>query len=346
MNDGQPGVDEIEPYVAIGPSKELSVSVNKETFDVGFIIFTIIGVIILITIIIVTIVVASRATTLPPPPDASDLNSTPQEVGVNRNFGAAANPRTDVTRNLNFEPHASALTSCHNSPHAVEVDGVCQCVPPFFGPTCQLEKHSSNYFAVGRPHEPTLGITVLDEIQSDGKSFNEHGLVGSCSHTCDQTEGCIGFLYHDPGQCTLLTDKIVVPGNKSIAYSPYIDSTLYLRTSQSLHFQQRVFLASHGSAYPRRYWLTNNTSYYQQVKMRTVYKLPFCPRSIIHYGQYLGIYSLQPFTHDMIPDLISSLRQIPISSQYYLHDTELPLNPPPHWDYKVPLYVAYISKVF
>ena len=40
--DVHPDVEEIKPYVAVGPTKDLSITVRKETFDNAFLIFTII----------------------------------------------------------------------------------------------------------------------------------------------------------------------------------------------------------------------------------------------------------------------------------------------------------------
>lgn len=337
MNDDpHPAPEEIQPYVAIGPTDEYSVSVNKSTFDTGFIIFTIIGVIVLLAIIVATVIFALRAATLPPPPPP--LPKNPQPLTLQQNFGAASSSTYPIGRNLLVPEEASALAVCDAEHHAEIIDGQCRCIPPFFGANCQLERHSNRFFSVGVPNEMNVNFKVLAERKSNGKSFNSEGTANSCSEQCDQTAECVGFIYHAPNMCTLLQEDIVIPGSESIPYSPEIESTLYLRTSENLKFVDRIFLAESFRSFPPRYWLVGQSAGYTQLPLNTVTKLDFYPRNIMSHGSYLGIYSLQPFTSEMIPHLL----RLGPHAQCYIHYPGIILDIPADWEYKGPIYVAYI----
>lgn len=331
-----PGTEEIQPYVAIGPTKELSVTVHKETFDKTFIIITIIGCIILLAGIIFTVIFALQSAKLPPPPPP--LKTNPQEPTIHLNYGASTNSNYPINRNLIMPDDASIIQNCSISTNTIVENGKCKCKPPFFGADCSLERHRKNYFSVGVPNEDTLGISIIENVTSNGKSFNENGTIGSCSNLCDHNPECMGFIYHQPGLCTLLKDNIIVPDGESIAYNLNIDSTLYMKDSQNLHFVNRIFLGEYSWSFPPRYWLKDSSHGYLQVHMNKVRKLEFFPDRIISYGSYIGIYSLEPFASDMIDTLI----KVGTNSQCYIHQPDTMLNLPSTWQYKLPLYVAYI----
>jgi hypothetical protein len=329
-----PDGSEIQDYVAMGPTPDLSVSVHKNTFDTMFIIATIIGGLVLLAVVIITVVFALKSAQLPPPPPP--LPPSPDTTSIQQNFGAAANARTPLP-SLSV-PDASEVTTCGPDHHADIKNGQCQCLPPFFGPDCSRERHSKNYFAVGVPNEDTLTMTILAEVESQGKSFNDSRGAGSCSQRCDTTAGCVGFIYHTPNHCTLLGDNVVVPAGESIAYDLHTDSTLYLRNSQNLHFENRVFLGEYTWSLPPRFWLANEASGYLQVPMGVVKHLKFYPTYFLASGSHLGVYSPEPFTSDMIMDII----KLGNTSQSYIHAPDTMLNLPPDWKYKNRLYVAYM----
>lgn len=329
-----PAGNEIQDYVAIGPTQDLSVSVHKSTFDSMFIIATIIGGLVLLAVVIITVIFAMKSAQLPPPPPP--LPPSPDTTSNQQNFGAVANARTPIPA-LSV-PDGSEVPVCTAEYHAELKGGECHCIAPFFGPDCTREKHSTRYFAVGVPNEDTLTMTILEEVESKGKSFNESRGVGSCSQRCDSTAGCVGFIYHTPNQCTLLGDNVVVPAGESIAYHLHTDSTLYLRDSHNLHFENRVFLGEYHWSLPPRFWLDNEAAGYLQVPMGVVKRLKFYPSYYVAHGSYLGVYSPEPFTSDMIPDIIS----LGNTQQSYLHYPDTILDIPADWKYKKQIHVAYV----
>lgn len=326
---------EIHDYVAIGPSPDLSVSVHKDTFDKMFIIATIIGGLVLLAVVVITVIFALRAGQLPPPPPP--LPPSP-DTTAQTNFGSAAKATYPISTSL---PEASELDVCTPDHHADMHDGECRCIPPFFGPDCSLERHHKRYFSVGTPNEDTLHMTILDEVVSNGKSFNQNTGTDSCSNWCDRTDTCIGFIYHETNQCTLLGDNVVVPAGETIAYHPEENSTLYLRDSRNLHFEHKVFLGEYNWSLPPRYWLLNEAPGYLQVPMRIVRKLKFYPEYVLAHGSYVGIYSPESFTSDMIPEIL----KLGNTPQSHIHLPNTMLNLPPHWKYKRALYVAYVPVV-
>lgn len=64
----------IQPYVAVGPSKEYGITMKKSTFDTTFLIITITFIVILVIIVGLIIYASYRVTTPPPPPPPVKIN--------------------------------------------------------------------------------------------------------------------------------------------------------------------------------------------------------------------------------------------------------------------------------
>lgn len=339
VDDPHPSPNEIEPYVAVGPTPDYSITVHKETFDTGFLVVTFIFGLLLLIIITVTIIAAYNFSKLPPPPPGLPL--TPQTLTINTNYGAVPFSAYNVNEKINAPDDGSAFTTkgdCLSAENTQWVDDHCTCIVPFFGHTCSREKYNYRYFAVGVPDETTLGMNVIEEIMSDSKSFNSNGVVNSCSDHCDKNPNCNGFIYHSPGRCTLLSGDVIVPKGQGISYSHNIEPTLYMKSSNNLHFENRIFLAAHPRLIPSRSWLIEHDRGYSQLTKNVIKKINFYPEYVKMYGDYTGIYCLHPFTHDLIPDLLHQ----GTSDQCYIHKSGSTIDIPPDWRYKNPIYVVYI----
>ena len=328
MNDTitrKPMVEEIKPYVAIGPTEELSVTLHKHTFDAAFITFTIAFILVLLIVVGLTIYYAFRAAALPPPPPP--LQPLPEDITLNSNRGGTsfASAKIDDTI-ISDEQYCNSIANA-------QWNGICECIPPFFGPLCNREKHDRKYFSVGIPDESTLEVEILSDVISNGKSFNE----GSCSDLCDKTEDCHSFIYHSPNQCVLLTDKIIIPENAGIAHSEDDDHTLYTRSTDNLFFRDRVFLGQYPFSFSPRYWLIREAPGYKQLLTNTIESIDFFPEHIKIFGDHTGIYCLHPFTINDFPILLKNAN----SSQCIIHHPNTPLKLPPDWKYKTPIYVMY-----
>lgn len=346
MADVHPSVSEIKSYVAVGPTEDLSVTVDKRTFDSAFITATIIFGLLLLILIGFTIYAAYRQSKLPPPPTAPLTPITPA-ASIHTNLGASSHKATPITKKGHIAADASDLTTqhqCKSTPNTIWTENGCDCLAPFFGPSCSKERHDKKYFAVGIPKSnySELNASVIDTVMSDGKSFNANGVQGSCSDHCDKIAGCNGFIYHPidngPGVCTLLSNDVIVPGGSTILYSHDVDATLYLKSSDNLQFEDRIFLSVYAWTIPPRYWLVNETQYYKQVYPNNITTLSFAPGYSKIYGSYTGIYSLHPFTNDEINILLQRRE----NSQCYIHRPGTDITLPPDFQYKTPLYVVYV----
>ncbi|CAH6420163.1 Hypothetical protein HVR_LOCUS1113 [uncultured virus] len=348
LENPYPGVEEIQPYVGVGPSPEYSITVHKSTFDGAFITATIIFGLILLAVVITVIILAYNVSIPPPVPQTINVNQQ-KSLTVNSNYGAVPYPTYKTNKMIKAPDDGSVLTTqneCLSYPNTEWINDSCRCKGAFYGKTCAQEKYSSRYFAVGVPDESTLGITVIDDIISNGKSFNPNGSQGSCSDQCDKTPGCHAFIYHqedglarrEASLCTLLTNDVIVPKGEGISYSNDIESTLYMTTSDRLQFENRVFLGAYTWSFPARYWLTEKAEGYAQLVPHQVTKINFFPEYIKIYGRYTGIYCLEPFSIRDIPEIL----QYGNSIQCYIHHPDNMLNLPPDWKYKTPLYVTYI----
>jgi hypothetical protein len=341
MTDVHPSPDEIKPYVAIGPTPALSVTVHKTTFDRGFIFVTLLFLMFMLIVFALIIYLSFRKSSLPPPPPP--LISLQPPVTLNGDFGAAFVPDAPANYKLQFSEDASELTSkvsCETNNRGKWVDNKCKCTGALYGPTCSQERHDKKYFAVGNPNQNNLQLDVIQRVTSDKKSFNDNGKENSCSSYCDNNDDCIGFIYHNPNDCTLLRNEVVVLNGDIVPYEYDTDATLYLKFSSDLQFDGRIFLATRSLAYPTRFWLTKETPYFKQLRPNMVERLDFFPGDAMVYGDYVGIYRLHPFLMSDVPAILKQGD----APQSYFHRQGTTINLPTDWRYKTPLYVAYLPK--
>ena len=364
--DIHPKPEEIKPYVAIGPSKDLELNVNKSTFDTMFIVITVIFIIVSFTFVGLMLYLAGQKTQLPPPPPP--LQKTPTVLTVNSNMGGVRYPGSKIYGYLDDGSDLKTQSLCTSHSNTIWANDACQCVPPFYGPTCDREKHDSKYFAAGIANESTLKTEVISSSSfnssslsmnfskkltstnynsADSKSFT----ADSCSTQCDNDDTCIGFLYHS-GSCALLNNKITVPKGDSIDFSYDIDANLYLKNSVNplsgciyqnnnciLEFDDIIFLADMIWSFPNRYWLVKEAPGYTQVALNTIEKINFAPTVFKANGLYTGIYTSYKFTYDEIPIIIERGSV----TESYIHYTNTPLSLPLDWKYKTEIYVVYIG---
>jgi hypothetical protein len=331
IDDPHPDENEIKPFVAVGPSEDFSITVHKETFDTGFIIVTIIFILIIVTVLITCIFFSVKQVEI----------YTPQRLPTTTTSTSDATPFSKYAVNDLDGSAYKSITTCLKAPNTKWENEHCTCKAPYFGPTCSLQKHDDRFYAVGVPNEDRISVTILDEFISDGKSFNNLvglGVSGSCSDHCLNNDQCVGFIYHEQGLCTLLTGDVIIPENDNIAYSPDINSTLYTKSSDTLKFEGRIFLSEFPQYFPNRYWLTKESYHYVQLFPREMGQLTFYPNYINVYGCYTGIYSLFPFTLNDVPAIL----EFTDSDKCYIHHPRTELIVPDHWRYHLPIYVMYL----
>lgn len=297
--------DDIKLYVSVGPREDMSITVRKETFDGGFIALTILFIFGLLLVSGITIYFAYHQANLPPPPPPL-VPLTSVDMSLHSNFGAAAS-ENDIISSDN------------------------KCNSPFFGPSCSLEKHDQNYYSVGTPNKSHLQLSIIDTISTPRKSFT----TDSCSSYCNDLDDCVGFFY-EFNVCTLLKDDVFI--DSTLPYSQNTNSTLYMKSSDNLHFNQRIFLGAYIHSLPPRYWLVKETPYYLQLTPKEINKILFAPTYVKTYHPYTGIYCTHSFSLNDIPILLKR----DTSTNCYIHYPGTDINLPSSWKYKTPLYVSYI----
>lgn len=319
-------------YVAIGPSKDLSITVSNHSFNIGLTVFAILFGIGLLIVVGVAIFFAYKGFLLPPPPPPLPINR-PNQLHINR--GAAPSPHAPPQDHIFDKPLSPDI--CHLSPHAKWQGDSCECEEHFFGPTCSFEKHDRKYFSLGTPKRETLQLSIIEETFTKRKSFEE---MDSCSGKCDANDDCIGFMYEN-GHCTLLKDNVTVSAGYTIPYSPDEETTLYMRSRDHLNFEDRIFLAGFASSIPPRFWLVTESDNYTQLTPYQIRPLNFIPLIVKAHGLLTGIYCRHPFSLDDIDILLERGD----TSECYIHRYNTPINVPVDWIHEAKhglLHVVYI----
>lgn len=176
----------------------------------------------------------------------------------------------------------------------------CECLQPFFGPSCTRELYNDNYFGVGATTIDNLDFETLMTIQADRLSFpyiDFSQAVSSeviCTQQCDIRDDCIGVYWPtedsskllEKRTCTLLENVVNLRPTGNIVYNNNFDNNLFLKPAQRLRVQNRVF--AYIGALPLRYYLrdvfTNDDGADQMIAMyeRTQYNFSFKPQLVIN----------------------------------------------------------------
>lgn len=329
-----------EDYISLGLNN-FSIPIHKNSYNTLFLLTIILIGFLFITIIIVSISVSYNSSHLSLP--SKSLQPTVYNPILHSNIGSV----NDIESSVKFYDsedgsYINHETICKSVPTAEWNGTKCICKPPFFGPSCNREKHKNNYFSVGVVNE-NLEVKVIKTIRTHGKSFTLDSSE-SCSDHCDKMDECIGFIYKPTddnlkGTCTLLKDNIIVPKNIEIPFSYRFDSTLYLKSVENLHFIGRVFIAEFVTSLPPRFWLVNETKHYKQLNVNEIAKLNFIPNYVKCYGNCIGIYCKYSFVKEDIKIIMDRGE----NSECYIHRPNTRINLSPDWEYNLPIYVVYLE---
>src|SRR5438132_3075615 len=145
-NPEYPAPDEIKPYVAIGPTPDLSITVHKETFDNTFILFTIIFGSALIVFVGVMLYFCFSLSMLPPPPPP--LRPALLPLTINTNFGAVSSIEENTLFKLAAPDNGSAYTTkqaCLSKKNTIWENNSCICRNNWYGIRFNLEKLDGTY---------------------------------------------------------------------------------------------------------------------------------------------------------------------------------------------------------
>lgn len=304
---------QIKPYVAVGPAPNLSLSIDKRTFDRWFIFATLFLVAVWLVVVGLLIWMTFDQTELKPPANPVPLAPSASAV-LHSNFGGTFSAAAAIPGLVEVHPQSSN-----------------NCEAPFYGPNCSREKHHKNYFAIGEVKSNDLQVDISRTFLSDGKSFK----AGSCSSTCDGTTGCVGFLYSG-STCSLLKGTVTLP-RADLVYGRDLEPNFYLKSTENLAFSDTVFLGKYNFAFPPRYWLVNNTPYFAQLPLNKVERLSFAPKRAMVPPGKTGLYRRHPFLAKDIQLLLS----LGDHAESYIHQPNTTLTLPPDWGNELPIYAVY-----
>ena len=196
----------------------------------------------------------------------------------------------------------------------------CDCVSPFFGRDCYRESYSDSYIAIGSPSSGDVTLEVISTADVDRFSFPfDNGTGTTCTGLCDMDQSCIGVIYNQAQEpdfgmdggakpmCSLLSGYVTVNPSRNIPYTTQEDSSLYVKSTNSLKFTDRVFLYS--GELPLRYWVSDryNDSKGNRVFVSYVgvqYHLDFVPINVVS-SNLTGVFSNKEIPMDNIVDIVN-----------------------------------------
>jgi hypothetical protein len=354
-DDSYPTVDDIHNYVAIGLNKDVSISVEKETFDGAFIITTIILFIVFISIIIILIILNNNITYAPVVYNPA-IPKKPAPLTVNDDYGSSKN---GYTHNLYRKqiPDGENLTKEQcllNNNKWDDTNNNCQCAIGKFGTTCESEFYDYKYKAVGNIKPNDIKAAVIGTYKTKYKSFKKNNsnnnssdiLDESCSNLCDKNYLCNAFFYHNhTNKCILYKNNIIIPDILKLKYSMNTDSTLYTKSLSHLDFTNLIFLSASEFTFQKRYWLFKNNKNLAKIESNIVSHISFIPTYIKYNYDHIGIYSSYEFQYKDIESILIETNDY--NPNYYIHL--------PHNEFYIPnellredsegLYVLYIKYI-
>lgn len=305
--------EEALPYVAVGPSPDLSVTVHKNTYK-RVIVFIIVIFVLVAAILVVLILYNSYKNTRNSSiPNLSNLGSAPTSSGAS--IDSNRSTREELVKLLQPPVRNNYLSV--GSPIDVNVtmyDKTDELTQRY---QCQLlcdsDNHCSGY--VWSQHKEFVKPTVQ---------------VGPRSKNVANT-------------CTLLTGSIQLPIVDSASNSLSKGGSIHLKSPvvntvgfhRNITFRNVVFLADSHYNIPSHYWLTESSIGYQRVARNIVHLLDFKPSLFAGNEEMVGVYSKQPITTENMVELLESGQAI---YHYPENQFSLPVEWPPT------LYVVYLAQ--
>lgn len=322
---------------------DYSIKVDKNTFNILLVLFVVIIIIFFIFIISIGVFITHRNSKL----QVSNSLILPELLlPIDMNTGEVNNPFASVKLPSEWKEdgfNINTKETCDSIITAEWKNNKCYCKPPFFGPSCEHEKHEKGYIALGYLPKENLTLVspnVISTLVTKGKSFHNETLESkeTCSYYCNSNPDCIGFFYNQ-GECTLLKNNILISRNTSIPYSVERDSNIYLKSLEHILLEDHVLLSGIKDRLPLRFWLIEESPNYKKVPINTITKINFVPVYYKSHQSLTGIYCTFEFNYDEIETILKRGE----NSECYIHRSNTNINISPDWKYRLPLFVIYLS---
>ena len=272
---------------------------------------TLIGIFIAVMTLIIIIYLTDFRRKPNPKPNPIPFND------INGTLGQSETGTIDLISNGKFFKDRIA---CEKSGRGVWENTTCKCCSPFFGSSCEREAYLNIFTAVGNPILTDLTMTSTNQ-NTDRNSFANVCITTAqteCNNLC--TDTCKGFIFND-GVCTLITSDIST--NKIIPYNNNENSIFFIKTLDSLKFDNMVFLYSINK--PLRYWLDPRVS---QLSKGVTSQINIIPTDLVNMDNLTGYYSSKLFSTITDPNIT------------YIHQPNTPLKIPSNMQI-VGLFVQY-----
>lgn len=211
----------------------------------------------------------------------------------------------------NFITDAENIPSgqCGTIGHSMLVGGVCECIAPFYGPTCELESWDWKYYAFGIPHTPS--DVIFEQANVGTFSGRKSFLLGSgrdpqgCSEIIDRAQGALGFVY-DGTSCYAITSQPEFKDNALVTYDQTVPSSIYLRRGVEPLVYDRVFATFKDTFVLRPYIHRPNNEEFFTFIANTVNEIAWTPCHMYNDGLLVGVWSHIPITLSDYDTIIAS----------------------------------------
>ena len=192
----------------------------------------------------------------------------------------------------------------------------CDCVKPFYGPSCDFEMWDPKFYAFGVGNDAILDYTIGPNITTT-KTYTSDNKYdkNSCSALSLADENSIGFVYEN-NICNIIGDNINITGD--IIYDPTIQSKIYIKNERGPNILDKVIVLSKDNVIKRYYINRPNDPEIWSITPGSVIVVTIDPDTVINSSSFTGIWSRKPFDAS---DFDSMLNR-PIKLGYYVDNNE------------------------
>lgn len=230
--------------VVLGPGYGVELQVSHVTFSSGFILITVLGVLIGLILVVSMILIAFFFTpNTPLPPVVQESIDTFDDVS--ETTADVANPGAAMFRHSTVA-EASSVNS--NLSQGVVQNEISSCPPGRYGLDCHHHKHDNQYQNIGHVSDPAQ-LEIIKQVNASDRSFSEF----SCTKYCDADPECLG-VYHENETCLLLK-SVTLDTLPTGGHGGNLLTKKNVSNQLPIKFTDRVWFGGSDDRFGPRYWL-------------------------------------------------------------------------------------------